>query len=69
MKTIDPEFRQKSRWRRGAPYGNTNALKHGRTTKEKRALRKRIAQWRRITRALIAQAEQALERRPSLSSS
>jgi len=65
VKTIVPEFRQKSRWRRGAPYGNTNALKHGRTTAEKRALRKRIAEWRQTTRALLAYAERELAGRNS----
>jgi hypothetical protein len=42
--------------RMGAPLGNCNRLKHGDQTRECKELRRLIAQWRRETRALLAQA-------------
>ncbi len=41
----------------GAPYGNRNALKTGRHTAERRALKRRIAGWRRKVRAVLASLE------------
>jgi len=38
--------------KRGAPFGNGNALKHGRSDRGARELRKRIAAYRRRVRAL-----------------
>jgi hypothetical protein len=39
--------------RRGAPHGNRNRYKTGLYTNEAKALRKRIAAWKRTTRALL----------------
>jgi len=41
----------------GAPLGNRNHLKHGRQTKECKAIRRAIAKWRRDTKALMARAD------------
>ncbi len=41
----------------GAPFGNRNAWKTGAHRKEYRETRKQIADWRRTTNALIAEAE------------
>lgn len=40
--------------KRGAPFGNRNAVKSGRHTAEQRALKRRIADWRRRVRAALA---------------
>jgi hypothetical protein len=52
----------------GAPLGNRNHLKHGRQTKECKAIRRAIAKWRRDTKALMAQADRevALHISPTL---
>ena len=47
----------------GAPLGNRNRLKHGYHTRECKQLRRYIAQWRRETKALMAQAQRELARR------
>jgi len=44
----------------GAPLGNRNHLKHGRQTKECKAIRRAIAEWRRDTKALMAHADREL---------
>jgi hypothetical protein len=52
--------------RRGAPLGNRNALKHGRFTRERRALNAEVRAYIKKTRALaaylttLAQAAKAL---------
>ena len=45
----------------GAPKGNRNALKTGRHTAEIRALRHRLADFRRRAKAAIAAAEAMIE--------
>ena len=45
--------------KRGAPRGNRNAVKTGRHTAEIRALKRRIAAWRRRVRAVLAAVEGA----------
>ena len=47
----------------GAPIGNRNRLKHGRYTRECRALRKAIADWRSTTKGLMTVAERELAHR------
>jgi hypothetical protein len=47
--------------KRGAPLGNRNARKHGRSDRGARELRRRIAAYRRRARALRAAIEKALE--------
>lgn len=57
---IKPDTGQRPK--RGAPFGNRNALKTGRHTADLLDLRKRIAAWRRQLRAmksLLAEMEQA----------
>lgn len=44
----------------GAPLGNRNHLKHGRQTKECKAIRRAIAKWRRETKAVLACAQYEL---------
>ena len=46
--------------RRGAPPGNRRAFKHGRYAKDKLAMFKEIAAWKKTTRALIALGEKQL---------
>jgi len=40
--------------KRGAPRGNRNAVKTGRYTAGARVLKRRIAEWRRKVRAVLA---------------
>ena len=46
------------RKRRGAPPGNTRALKHGRYTGEILSMLKLIAGWNRSTRAILKDVEE-----------
>jgi hypothetical protein len=46
----------------GAPPGNCNALKTGKHTAERRALRSAVARWRRTTNALIKRAKMEMIR-------
>ncbi|MGN6147969.1 MAG: hypothetical protein ACTHPD_05460 [Rhizomicrobium sp.] len=53
-----PENRQKRpNWRTGAPNGNRNALKHGRHTKDARALRARIRDFKRRVKIALAMVD------------
>jgi hypothetical protein len=52
-----------TRRRGGGQPGNRNALKTGCHTKDARALRKQVTQWRRTTKALVAQGKNELMRR------
>lgn len=53
-----PENRQKRpNWRTGAPDGNTNALKHGRYTKEAKALRARIRDFKQRVKIALAMVD------------
>jgi hypothetical protein len=47
----------------GAPLGNRNRLKTGYHARECKEMRRRIAQWRRETRALLARAQLELAMR------
>lgn len=61
MKTTSAENAEKRpNWRTGAPDGNRNALKHGRYTKEARAIRARVSAWRKTMRALLKLAKQQI---------
>ncbi len=50
--------------KRGAPFGNRNAFRHGRSDRGARELRRRIAAYRRRVRALRAALEKALPAHP-----
>lgn len=48
----------------GAPKGNCNALKHGRTTAEMLGLRRRIRAHRRYCRMMVRMVEEGLKPSP-----
>jgi len=50
--------------KRGAPFGNRNAVKTGAHCAPVRAWRKRVADWRKRTKAALAKAQTALARPP-----
>lgn len=50
-------------YKRGAPLGNKNRLKHGRYTAESLAFRRRVVETLRETRRLLAVARVASPRR------
>jgi hypothetical protein len=63
VNSIVPENRQKRpNWRRGAPNGNRNALKHGRHTKEARALRARIRDFKQRAKIALAMVDELCAR-------
>ena len=61
MNSTIPENRQKCpNWRTGAPDRNQNALKHGRYTKEARALRARIRNFKQRAKIALAMVDALL---------
>jgi hypothetical protein len=47
-------LREPGKKKRGAPFGNRNAVKTGRYTARQRDLKRRIAAWRRKVRAVLS---------------
>ena len=52
--------RKRPNWRTGAPAGNRNALKTGRYTKERKALRARIRSFRQRVKSTLALVDEQL---------
>jgi len=55
VKTTIKILRPEDLWqpKLGAPFGNRNALKHGREDRNARDLRRRIADWKKRVRAAV----------------